>query len=43
MINDHVLDKISDKIKETIGIEKINDSKIFIDTDNRLPDYITNR
>ena len=41
MVNDYMLDKVLDKINETIGIVKINDTNILIDTDNKLPDYIT--
>ena len=40
MINDYMLDKLLDIIKETIGIEKFDDTKISIDTDDKLPDYI---
>ena len=35
------LDKILDGLKEIIGIEKFNDSKILIDTGDELPDDIT--
>ena len=38
MVNDYVLDKVLDKTKETKGIV---DTKILIDTDDNLPDYIT--
>ena len=41
MVNDCMLDKVLDTIKEIIGIEKIDDTKILIDTDNKLPDDIT--
>ena len=41
MVNDYMLDKVFDKIKETIGIVKFDDTKIFIDIDNTLLDYIT--
>ena len=41
MVNDYTLDKVLDKIKETIGIVKFDDTKILIDTDDKLPDYIT--
>ena len=40
MINDYVLEKELDKIKETIVILKFDDAKIVIDTDDKLPDYI---
>ena len=36
-----MLDKILDKIKETIDIEKFDDTKILTDTDDQLPDDIT--
>ena len=36
-----MLDKELDKVKETIGIKKFHDTKILIDTDDNLPDYIT--
>ena len=41
MVNDYMLDKVLDKIKETIGIVKFDDTKILIDTNDKLPDYIT--
>ena len=40
MINDYMLDQVLDKIKETIGIVKLDDSKIFIDTVDKLADYV---
>ena len=40
MVDDYMLDKIFDKIKEIIGIEKFADTKIMIDTDDKLPDDI---
>ena len=36
-----MLDKVLDKIKETIGIVKFDDTKLLIHTDDKLPDYIT--
>ena len=36
-----MLDKVSDKIKETIGTIKFDVTKILIDTDDKLPEYIT--
>ena len=36
-----VLNKVLDKIKEIIGIRKLVDTKVLIDTDDKLPDYIT--
>ena len=41
MVNDYILDKVLDKIKETIDISKFDDAKILTDTDDKLPDYIT--
>ena len=42
LINCHcILNKVLDKIKEIIGIEKFDDTKILIDTDDKLPYYIT--
>ena len=36
-----MLNKVLDKIKETIGIVKFDGTKILIDTDDKLRDYIT--
>ena len=36
-----MLDKVLDKIKEIIRIEKIVDTKIMAETDDKLPDDIT--
>ena len=36
-----MLDNVLDKIKEIIGIEKFDDTKILIDTDGKLPSDIT--
>ena len=41
MVNDYKLDKVLAKIKETIGIVKFDDTKILIDPDDELSDYIT--
>ena len=41
MVNDYMLDKVLDKIKEHKGIANIDDFKVLIDTNNKLPDYIT--
>ena len=40
MIIHYMLDKVLEKIKETILILKFDDAKIMIDTDDKLPDYI---
>ena len=31
MVNNYMLDKVFNKIKEIIGIEKVDDTKILID------------
>ena len=41
MVNDYKVDKVLDKIKETMGIIKFDYIKILIDTDDKLPDFIT--
>ena len=41
MINFYMLDKVLDKIKETIRILEFDNTKFLIDTDDKLPDYIT--
>ena len=41
MVDDYVLDKILDKIKEIIDIEEYDNAKILIDTDDILSDDIT--
>ena len=40
MVDDYIPNK-TDKIKEIIGTEKFNDTKILIDTDDKLSDDIT--
>ena len=35
MVHDYMLDKVSDKIKEIIDIEKFDDTKILIDVDDK--------
>ena len=40
-LDDYVLDRVLDKIKDIIGIEKFYGTKILIDTDDKLPDDIT--
>ena len=42
MTDDYMLTKLFDKIKKIIGIEKLNDTKIWIDTDDKLPDALKN-
>ena len=41
MIVDYVQDKIMNKIKENISIEKFDDTAMLIDTIDKLPDNIT--
>ena len=36
-----MLNKVLNKTKEIINIQKFDDNKIFIDTDDKLPDHIT--
>ena len=40
MVDDYILDKVLDKIKEIIGIEDFGDTKILVDRDNKLSDDI---
>ena len=40
MVNDHMLDKVLDKIEKVIGIENVDDTKILTDTDDKLLDDI---
>ena len=39
LVNHDMLNKILDKTKETIGIVNFDNTKILIDTDDKLPDY----
>ena len=41
MVDGNILDKVLDKNKNIIGIEKFDDTKILIDTESKLPDDIT--
>ena len=41
MVDDYMLDELLDKIKEIICIEKLDNIKILIDRDDKLPDHIT--
>ena len=41
MVEGCMLGKVQDKIKEIIGIEKFDNTKILIGTDDKLPDDIT--
>ena len=41
MVDDYMLDKVINKIKEIIGIKKFDRTKILVETENKLPDDIT--
>ena len=41
MVDDNNLDKVLDNIQKIIGIEKLDDTNILIETDDKLPDDIT--
>ena len=41
MVYHYILDKVLDKIKEIVGTKKFDDTKILIETVDKLPDYIT--
>ena len=41
MIDDYLLDKVLEKTKEIISIEKFDNAKILIDIADKLPDNIT--
>ena len=41
MVNDYITDIILDRIKKIIGIGKFDNTKILIDTDDKLPNDIT--
>ena len=41
MIHDYILHKVLDRIKEIISTEKLDDTKLLIDTNDKLPDDIT--
>ena len=43
IVDYYMLHKVLDKIMEIIGIAKLGDSKILIDTDHELQDNITFR
>ena len=39
MVDDCMLDKVSDKVKEIIDMDKFDHGKILIDMDDKLPEY----
>ena len=41
MVDDNILNKTQYKIKKIIGIKKFDETKILIDTDDKLPVDIT--
>ena len=41
MVSEYIPGKALDKIKETVCIERFDDIKILIDTDDKFPEYIT--
>ena len=42
MADEYVLDKVLDNIKEIIGIEKFDDTKILMNTEDKLTNDIKN-
>ena len=38
MVDEYMLDKLQDKIKETVCIKIFDDAKILIEIDDKLPD-----
>lgn len=40
MVDDYILDKVLDKTKMIKDIKKVDDTKIFIETDDKFPDTI---
>ena len=41
MVDDYMLNKALDKIENITSTEKLDETKILINTDNKLPDDIT--
>ena len=41
MVDDSMLDKVSDRVKEIIDIEEFDNTKILINKDDKFPDDIT--
>ena len=41
MVDDYIVDKVLDKTKMIIDVKKVDDTKIFIETDDKFPDDIT--
>ena len=40
MVDDYTLDKLLDKIKDIIGTKKFDNTKMLMETDDKLPDGI---
>ena len=40
MVHNYMLNKVKDKTKEILDIEKNDDTKILIDTDDKIPDHM---
>lgn len=43
IVDNYMLEKLLEKIKEIIGIDQFDDTKVLIETDVKLPDGITLR
>ena len=41
IVDDYTLDKVLDKIKMIITIEEFNDTKMLVETDDKLSDNVT--
>ena len=41
IVDNYMLQKLLEKIKEIIGIDQFDDTKVLIETDVKLPDGIT--
>ena len=41
MVDDYMLDKVLDKMKEILGIKKFDFTEILIDTNDKLADEVT--
>ena len=41
MVDDYMIDEVLDKIKESRGIEKLDNTRLLIDTNENLPNDIT--
>lgn len=41
MTNDYMLDGVLDKIKMIVGIEKLDNTKVLVDTDDKQADKFT--